>query len=57
MEAAFVAEPDVDQDEVGPQRAGLAERRGDGGGHADYRQAFAFQQQLGGLQEGVIIIY
>ncbi len=57
VKAAFVAEPDVDQDEVGPQRAGLPERLGDAGGHAHDRDALALQQQAGRLQEGVIIIY
>jgi hypothetical protein len=51
------AEPDVDQDEVGPQRAGLPQRPGDAGGHAYDGDALALQQQAGRLQEGVIIIY
>ena len=57
VKAAFLAEPDVDQDEVGPQRAGLPQRLGDARGHAHDRQALALQQQAGRLQEGVIIIY
>jgi hypothetical protein len=57
VKAALVAEPDVDQDEVRPQRAGLPQRLGDARGHARDRDALSLKQQAGRLEEGLIIIY
>ena len=56
VKAALVAEPDVDEDEVRPQRAGLPERLGDARGHAHDRQALSLKENARGLEEGIVVI-
>jgi hypothetical protein len=54
--AALAPEPDVDEDEVRPQRAGLPERLGDVRGHAHDRQALSLKEKARRLEEGIVVI-
>ena len=56
VKAALLAEPDVDEDDVRLQRAGLPERLGDAGGHAHDGHALSPEQDAGGLEEGLVVI-
>ena len=54
--AALVPEPDVDEDEVRPQRAGLPERLGDARCRAHDRQALPLKEKARRLEEGIVVI-
>jgi hypothetical protein len=56
VKAALLAEPDVDEDDVRAQRAGLPERLGDARGHAHDRHALSLQEKARGLEEGLVVI-
>ena len=56
VKAALVPEPDVDEDDVRPQRAGLPERLSDARGHAQDRQALSLKENARGLEEGIAVI-
>ena len=55
FEAALRAEVDVDQRYVGPYFLEQPQRLGSGGRHANYRQAFTFQQATRGVIDAVAV--
>jgi hypothetical protein len=54
--AALAPEPDVDEDEVRPQRAGLPERLGNVRCHAHDRQALSLEEKARRLEEGIVVV-
>jgi hypothetical protein len=56
VKAALVPEPDVDEDDVRPQCAGLPERLGDGRGHAHDGHALSLEEKASGLEEGLVVV-
>ena len=56
VKAALFAEPDVDEDDVRAQRAGLPKRLGDARGHAHDGHALSLQEKARGLEEGRVVI-
>src|SRR5256885_1984938 len=56
LEAALSAQIDVDQRDVRPQLVDLPHRLGAGRGHPDHRDALAFQQATGSVQEVLAVI-
>ena len=56
VKAALAAQPDIDQDQVRPQRAGLLQRPGDGRGHAHHAHALILKEKARGLREGLEVI-
>ena len=54
--AALTPQPDVDEDEVRSQSAGLPQRLGDARGQAHDRQAFSLKEKACRLEEGVVVI-
>ena len=56
LEATLAAQVDVDQCEVRPQIVDLPHRLGTGRGHSDHRDALAFQQATGSVQEVLAIV-
>ena len=56
VKAALAPEPDVDEDDVQPQRAGLPEGLGGVRGHADDRHALSLEENARCLEEGTVVV-
>jgi hypothetical protein len=56
VEAALLAQRDVDQEDVRSQRLGLAERFGAGRRDARDGQALSLEEHARGLEEGVVVV-